>query len=269
MVKALLRRRGACACASPSPPRRPAPPEGALRRRQPGRRLRGPAPQRQRRTAHQRLSDGGAHAQACACGAAAAHGRARARAVPLHGGACAGRALGTHAHPLGGWSCTWTSCEPAESAASPGAGGKRPHARVAALGTFSRTRARLPPPEVYAVAGMRAQAAQACRAAARAPSSCAQQRRRRATGTHLQGAAPRPTSARRGGGARRTPRCRRALPAGTGTGDAAAAWRARMRRAKAGGGERCGEDRRGAVDRLATCASSLQHQRFAACLVLP
>jgi hypothetical protein len=41
----------------------------------------------------------------------------------------------------------------------------------------------------------------------------------------------RPTCARRGGGARRTPRCRRALPADTGTGDAATAWRARMRRA--------------------------------------
>jgi hypothetical protein len=70
----------------------------------------------------------------------------------------------------------------------------------------------------------------------------------------LPGAAPCPTSAHRGGGARRMPRCRRARPAGASTGDAAAAWRAHMRRAKAAGGERCGEDRGGAVNRLATRA---------------
>jgi hypothetical protein len=95
-----------------------------------------------------------------------------------------------------------------------------------------RARAR-PPAASHGVrrGSMRAQADQACRAAARARSSCTQQRRRRAAGTHLPGAAPRPMSAHLGGGARRTPRCCHALPAGTGTDDAAAAWRARMRRA--------------------------------------
>jgi hypothetical protein len=221
-----------------------------------------------RHTAHGALLPrvpGSLRSRRCCAGVARAHARRQARR--------GGRQRSKRRRAP--WPSVWRACAPAWSTGgshTPRVSLRSAPPRPARAGSgltrasqhWAPFLARARPPAAFRGlrrGSMRARAAQTCRAAARAPSSCAQQRRRRAAGAHLPGAEPRPTSAHLRGGARRPPRCCRALPAGTGTGNAAAAWRARMRRAKATGGERCGEDRRGVINRLATralprCSSS-------------